>query len=106
MAEPQPVIVANSTAIKTVKVYSHITTFQIPINTTYLQLPSVESSEITFTNDASSADTIYLGDLGVTSSNGYPIAKGGTVTINIENLDKLYAVTASGTATLDVIVLK
>lgn len=41
---------------------------------------------------AANAQTIYVGNSGVTTSNGFPLAAGAGMTLAVDNLSKIYFV--------------
>lgn len=89
-------------------VYDDLQTFQLEAGVTPAQpLPNVTAKSIVLINDPSnsSGQTIYIGGQGVTITSGIPLVVGATLTVPISNLNKLYAVVASSTAILDIMVL-
>lgn len=40
--------------------------------------------------------TIYIGNSSLTTSNGFPLAPGAGISLNIDNLSLLYAMSESG----------
>jgi hypothetical protein len=47
---------------------------------------------------------IYLGGPNVTTANGYKLNSGASLTLMVENYDALYAICASGTVDVSVLV--
>ncbi len=54
---------------------------------------------------AGNGQTIFLGDSTVTTSTGFPLAAGDTVSLNVDDPSKVWAVATSGTQTLCLIYL-
>jgi hypothetical protein len=50
----------------------------------------------------SSSGTIYIGGVGVTSSTGYRMDNGDKLTVGLSDNEALYAITATGTSTMQV----
>jgi hypothetical protein len=51
--------------------------------------------------DPSNADTIYIGSSGsVTTGNGYPLAPGETLSLEIDDIQKVYAISGTAAQTL------
>jgi len=50
----------------------------------------------------SSSGTIYIGGVGVTSTTGYKMDNGDKLTVQLSDNEALYAITAAGTATMQV----
>lgn len=74
---------------------------QLTITTTAAAIGSlVDLTETHLRADPDNTVTIYLGDSAVTSSNGYALPAGEIAVEPVRNLSTVYAVTASGTATL------
>lgn len=49
------------------------------------------------------AATVYLGDDGVTTANGYPLAAGSHMSIDLDPSEALYGIVASGTVEVRVL---
>ncbi len=82
---------------------------------------SVQSQQVTVTTSATRLDptadqqakysllvrvktgTIYLGNSGVTSGTGLAVTAGESVSIDVGTGETLYGITASGSATVDVL---
>ena len=47
---------------------------------------------------------IFIGAANVTTSNGYKLNSGASLTLSVENYDALYAICASGTVDVSVLV--
>jgi hypothetical protein len=47
---------------------------------------------------------IFLGGPNVTTSNGYKLNSGASLTLSVENYDALYAICASGTVDVSVLI--
>jgi hypothetical protein len=47
---------------------------------------------------------IFIGAANVTTSNGYKLNSGASITLSVENYDALYAICASGTVDVSVLV--
>jgi len=54
-------------------------------------------------NTTGSAVTVYLGGPNVSSSNGFPLAQNASISTYLFGGDTVYAITASGSATLAVL---
>ncbi len=63
----------------------------------------VPGSTFVLHTDTGGNHDIYVGPLGVTTSTGFALHSGNTVTINVPERVQLYAVTNSGTHTLYVL---
>lgn len=46
---------------------------------------------------STNTDKVYVGKSGVTTANGYELTLGETVTIEVDDVNKVYAIAASGT---------
>lgn len=79
--------------------YSHIATGQTALSTTAAQLPNTPAGLIRLYNP-DAAITIYYGPSGVTTANGMPLVAGAERYVFYDNLNRLYAVSASGTPNL------
>jgi len=63
----------------------------------------VPGSTFVLHTDTQGTHDIYVGPLGVTTSTGFALHSGSTLTINVPERVQLYAVTDSGTHTLYVL---
>jgi hypothetical protein len=81
-------VVANQKAVTTSPSQLSTTSTELRAGVTVIALPG---------NGA----TIYVGDTsGVSSSGGFPLAPSSAITIPIDNLDKVWLMTTSGTQTV------
>lgn len=60
---------------------------------------------LTITVPASSTETVYIGPAGVTTATGYPVAAGGSISLNVANANQVYYVSGAGTGTIQAIGL-
>jgi hypothetical protein len=79
-----------------------ISTAQVAVSTTAAKLTTTPTdsragSSIAIT--APSAADLYVGGSGVTSSNGFRVVAGATLTVDLQSGEDLYGVLASGTGT-------
>ena len=81
-----------------------IVTSQVTVTTTSQVIVSVDNVNRDVLLHAKHA--IYVGNSGVTSSNGYLMDNGDEVRLSLTEGEDLYAVTASGTGTLHILVSK
>jgi hypothetical protein len=80
---------------------------QVAVSTTAVQLTAAESDSrvgesVAVTNTHASA-TVYLGGAGVTSSTGFPLVAGGSLSVDLDGTETLYGITASGSVTVGVL---
>lgn len=86
-----------------------ILSFRVPVTTsvTYLLGGDRGSAGHPLTGSVQNlgAATVYLGGATVTAAAGYPLTVGSSIDLDLILIDKLYAITASGTAELAVMQL-
>jgi len=83
---------------------SRILSSAVTISTTATAIPSTAlvGRQSILVKNTGSAD-IYLGPSGVTTANGYPLAAGAEVSIDLGEKVVLYGIVASGTETVRII---
>ena len=81
-----------------------IITSAVTVTTTSQSIISVDNVQRDVLLHAKHA--IYVGNSGVTSSNGYLLDNGDEVRLSLQEGEDLWAVTGSGTGTLHVLVSK
>lgn len=79
-----------------------ISTAQVAVSTTAAKLTSTPTdsragSSIAIT--APAAATLYIGGSGVTSTTGFAVAAGASVSLDLQSGEDVYGVLASGTGT-------
>lgn len=80
--------------------YGKIQTGQVALSTVVAQLPQKGSGLIRLYNLDAAITVYYGGDNTVTSGTGMPLPAGAERIVFVDNLNKLYAVAASGTPNL------
>jgi hypothetical protein len=86
------------------RIYMAIITSQVTVTTTSQSIVSVDNVSRDVLLHAKHA--IHIGNSGVTSSNGYLLDNGDEVRLTLMEGEDLYAITASGTGTLHILVSK
>ena len=81
-----------------------ITTKQVAVTTTSQSIISVDNVQRDVLLHAKHA--IYVGNSGVTSSNGYLLDNGDEIRLSLTEGEDLWAVSGSGSGTLHVLVSK
>ena len=81
-----------------------ITTSAVTVTTTSQSIVSVDNVQRDVLLHAKHA--IYVGNSGVTSSNGYLLDNGDEIRLSLTEGEDLWAVTGSGSGTLHVLVSK
>ena len=81
-----------------------IITSAVSVTTTSQSIISVDNVQRDVLLHAKHA--VYVGNSGVTSSNGYLLDNGDEVRLSLQEGEDLWAVTGSGTGTLHVLVSK
>jgi len=65
-------------------------TFSRNIDTTALALPSYNCRQVDLTADFNYSGTVYIGSVGLTTTNGIPLRAGDAVTFYVNNTAKIY----------------
>ena len=79
------------------------TSAQVSVGTTATVLVAATGFDQTVWLHNSGGGTVYLGDSGVTTSNGYKLDNGDKMQLLVGDHEGLYGVTASGTNTVGVL---
>lgn len=74
------------------------------MGTSPVALNNVTDGVCTLALQAPTGSTVYVGGSTVTSATGWPVAGGTTASFDLEATDVLYAVVASGTAVVPVLI--
>jgi len=79
--------------------------FQTTVGTSAVNITSsAPADSLTFLADASNSASIFLGkSSSVTTSNGFPLAAGGSITLKISDSSLVYAISSSSSQTLHTI---
>jgi hypothetical protein len=86
------------------RIYMAIITSQVTVTTTRQLIIATDNVSRDVLLHAKHA--IYVGNSGVTSSNGYLLDNGDEVRLSLMEGEDLYAITDSGTGTLHILVSK
>jgi hypothetical protein len=75
----------------------------VAVSTTAAELTQVRDEPSSILITAPAAAVLYIGDSAVTSVNGYPLAAGASVSLDLETKERVYGVLASGTGNANVL---
>lgn len=88
----------------TVNIFSSVAgTAQQAVTASAVALPNTACKTAVVKNDDASTQDIFLGASGVTTSTGFRLKAGQSITVNISNTDAIFVIAASTGATADVI---
>ena len=77
---------------------------KVTIATTATAVPTTALvGRTTITVKNTGAATIYLGHAGVTTANGYPVASGAELALDLDEAVTLYGIVAADTVTLNIL---
>lgn len=79
------------------------TSAQVTVGTTATILVAATAFDQTVILHNTGGGIVYLGDSGVTTSNGFALDNGNTLTVTVGDHEALYAIVASGTHTVGVL---
>ncbi len=86
-----------------------VSTAQIPVGTTATLLSGVDPGSGGAPNGQSlvlsntGAATVFIGGPGVTTTTGYPVPAGAEYSLDLDGLETLFAIVATGTVTVAVL---
>lgn len=88
----------------------NISTAQVAVTTAAAALASPSDSNrasggIVIKSVAANGAIVYIGHVGVTTSNGFPLDPGSSISVPVDDPSKIYAVAASGTQTVAILYI-
>ena len=80
-----------------------VTAAQITVGTTRVTLAAGGNAALAVTIRNAGANTIFLGPIGVTTSNGYGLVTAAVISLEIDANDTLYGVAAAAGETAEIL---